>query len=73
MYTLHPCAEWKRFKDSRRPGPKQNPDGSLVYEQWTRPGHERRPLLDFKILPNKASLIIAAAMIYDVLTSLDLH
>ncbi|KAF6241833.1 hypothetical protein HO173_000545 [Letharia columbiana] len=73
MYQLHPCAEWRRFKDSPLPEPKYNPDGTVVYEQWTRPGQGRRPLLDFKLLPDKASFIVANAIFHDVLTSLDLH
>lgn len=72
MYQLHPCEEWKRFKNSPLPGPKTNPDGSLVYEQWTRPGHERKPLLDFKLLPDKASFF-ALQMSHNLLTSLDLQ
>ena len=73
MYELHPPAEWKLFKDRPLPGPKKNPDGSLVYEQWTRPGQNRQPLLDFKLLPDKASFILTAAITHDVLTSLDFH
>ena len=72
MYQLHSCEEWKRFKNSPLPGPKASPDGSLVYEQWTRPGHERKPLLDFKLLPDKASFF-AIQMSHNLLTSLDLH
>lgn len=60
MYQLHPCAEWKRFGNSPLPEPKHNPDGNPVYEQYTRPGHQRRQLLDFKILPDKASFMLAA-------------
>ena len=60
MYQLRPCKKWKRFKDSDLPGPKKNPDGSPVYEQYTRPGDERRVLLDFKILPDKVSSTIVA-------------
>lgn len=72
MYELHPCEQWKRFKRSPLPGPKTNPDGSLIYEQWTRPGQERKPLLDFKLLPDKVSLSFTVAKSNDVLTSLDL-
>ena len=57
MYQLYPCEEWKRFKKSPLPNPKTNLDGSLVYEQWTRPGEERKPLLDFKLLPDKVSFL----------------
>ena len=42
------------------PEPKEHPDGTPVYEQWTRPGTQRQVLLDFKILPDKASLIYSA-------------
>ena len=73
MYQLHPCDEWERFKKTALPGPKHNPDGTLVYEQWTRPGQDRRPLLDFKILPDKVSLLCAVARSHDVLMFLDLH
>ena len=73
MYQLDPCDEWERFKKSPVPGFKYNPDGTLVYEQWIRDGEERRPLRDFKILPDKASLIVANAVPYDMLTSLDLQ
>lgn len=72
MYQLHPCEEWKRFKKSPLPKPKTNPDGSLVYEQWTRPGDERKPLLDFKLLPDKASFLFKVEIFHHVLTSLDL-
>ena len=60
MYTLQPCAEWKRFRSSSRPKPKKHQDGTLIYEQWTRPGTQRQVLLDFKILPDKASFICSA-------------
>lgn len=73
MYQLRPCAEWERFKRSPVPGFKHNPDGTLVYEQWTRDGKQRRPLRDFKILPDKASFIVAVAILHKMLTSLDLH
>lgn len=73
MYQLHPCEEWKRFKISPLPGFKYNPDGSLVYEQYTRPGSERQALRDFPILPDKASFTVPAGIFNDVLTSLDLH
>ena len=73
MYQLHPCEEWKRFKNSPLPDFKHNPDGSLVYEQYTRPGKERQALRDFPILPDKASSTVAASMSHDLLTSLDLH
>ena len=73
MYQLYPCAEWKQFRDLPLPEPKYNLDGTPVYEQYTRPGHQRRQLLDFKILPDKASFIVAATVSHVVLTSLDLH
>ena len=72
MYQLYPCEEWKRFKESPLPNPKRNPDGTLVYEQYTRPGHERQPLLDFKILPDKVSFLVTTALSHDVLMSLDI-
>lgn len=73
MYQLHPCAEWQRFKATSLPEPKKNPDGSPVYEQYTRPGDERQVLLDFKILPDKVSFIVATAISQYVLMSLDLN
>lgn len=73
MYQLHPCEEWKRFSRMPAPGPKHNPDGSLVYEQWTRPGKDRQPLRDFQILPDKASVIVAPAISHDGLICLDLY
>lgn len=63
MYELYPCDEWRRFKTLRRPLPKQNADGSFVYEQYTRPGRLRDRLLDFKILPDKASSIVTTAIV----------
>lgn len=71
MYQLHPCDEWQRFKKSPLPGFKYNPDGTPVYEQWTKEGEERQPLRDFKILPDKASPVVAAAVPHNMLTSLD--
>lgn len=62
MYQLHPCAEWQRFKATSLPEPKKNLDGSPVYEQYTRPGDERRVLLDFKILPDKVGFIVETSM-----------
>ena len=63
MYQLYPCEAWWRFKALRPPGPKKNADGSLVYEQYTRPGYLRERLLDFKILPDKASFIVTATIL----------
>ena len=64
MYQLRPCREWGRFRDAALPGPKMNPDGSPVYEQYTRPGCERRVLLDFKILPDKVSQAQSWSLLY---------
>ena len=73
MYTLQPCVEWKRFRGSKRPEPKQHPDGSPMYEQWTRPGSSPQVLRDFKILPDKASFTCSAATSDGLLTSVDIH
>ncbi len=50
MYQLWPCQAWKAFKDSAKPGPRLDAQGSPMFERYPRPGEAARPILDFPIL-----------------------
>lgn len=62
MYGILPCthdrcASWRAFRNSPKPEAKQDAFGRIVYEREPQQDadgtFEIRPLLDFKILPDR--------------------
>ena len=56
LYTLHPPASWHDFRLSPPAPPEKDADGNLVLEKYPLPGKRVKPLRDYKILPDKASI-----------------
>ena len=50
MYQLWPCEAWRAFKQSPKPGGRQDAQGNYIFEQHPRNGEAPRLILDFPIL-----------------------
>ena len=53
---LEPTKEWEDFKSRPKPKQKKNLNGQFMWERFQRANEDRRPLLDFAILPDNVSL-----------------
>ena len=53
LYQLGPTAEWHVFRASRLPPQKVDANGDLVFEAYPEGNGAPRPLLGFKVLPDK--------------------
>ena len=53
LYVLRPPPEWHTFMKSAKPVQKADAYNNPMFEQYPEPGKSPRPMLDYKILPDK--------------------